>query len=127
MPGSPNLADAFRDLVSDIGLLIRQELKLVQAEASEKLGQAQSGLVALAIGAIFAVCALMVFVQALVYGLSTVMAPWLAALVTGVFLASVALIALNYARTYLRPLNLAPRRTIQSIRRQTEEMREALQ
>ncbi len=127
MPGSPNLADAFRDLVSDIGLLIRQELKLVQAEASEKLGQAQNGLVALAVGAVFAVSALMVFVQALVYGLSTVMAPWLAALATGVFLASVALIALNYARSNLRPLNLAPRRTIQSLRRQTEEMKEALQ
>src|SRR3546814_13839240 len=78
-------------LVSDIGLLIRQELRLAQAETAEKLEQAQNGIYAVITGLLLAFCGLLILLQALVLGLSNHMPDWVAALPVGGVLALIAL------------------------------------
>src|SRR3546814_13871044 len=77
-------------LVSDIGLLIRQELRLAQAETAEQLEQAQNGIYAVITGLLLAFCGLLLLLPALVLGLSNHMPDWVAAPLVGGALAIIA-------------------------------------
>lgn len=101
-------------LVSDISLLVRQELRLAQAETSEKLEQAQSGLYAVITGLLAAFCALLILLQALVIGLTKVMPAWAASLAVGGVLALIALILVRQGAKNLQPRNLVPERTLRA-------------
>lgn len=101
-------------LVSDISLLVRQELRLAQAETAEKLEQAQNGIYAVVTGLLLAFCALLILLQALVIGLSNVMPAWAASLVVGVVVALVALILVRQGAKNLQPRNLIPERTLRA-------------
>ena len=52
------------ELVGDIGDLLRHELRLAQAEVSEKVSRLQVGLVSVALGLICALCAMLILLQA---------------------------------------------------------------
>jgi len=101
-------------LVSDISLLVRQELRLAQAETAEKLEQAQSGIYAVVTGLLLAFCALLILLQALVIGLSNVMPAWAASLVVGGVVAVIALILVRQGAKNLQPRNLIPERTLRA-------------
>lgn len=117
--------DTVRALFADASLLIRQEIRLAKAEAEEKIEQAQSGIVSIAASLIFALVALMVLVQALVVALGNIMQPSLAALSVGLVLAVIALLFMAKGKRDLKPKNLAPRRTLKSVRENAEKIREA--
>src|SRR3546814_3525956 len=82
-------------LIGDLGHLVRQELRLAQAETSEKLQQAQTGIYAVVTGLLIAFCALLILLQALVIALSEIMPAWAASLSVGVVLALVAFILIR--------------------------------
>lgn len=111
---SSSVGDLMRGLMSDVTLLFRQEVRLAQAEVSEKLDQAQNGLYAVVTGLLVAFCALLILLQALVIALSAVLPPWAASLVVGVFLAVIALILIRVGSRNLRPSNLIPERTLRA-------------
>src|SRR3546814_8570913 len=90
-------------LVSDIGLLIRQELRLAQAETAEKLEQAQNGIYAVITGLLLAFCGLLILLQALVLGLSNHMPDWVAALLVGGVLAIIAFVLIHQGAKNLKP------------------------
>ncbi len=104
------------ELVQDIGRLVRQELRLAQAEISEKASQARSGLYAVIAGLFLAFCALLVLVQAVVLALGGVMPLWLAAVLVGLVLAAAAAILLIRGRDNLKARNLLPERTLRVAR-----------
>ena len=99
----------FSELVSEITNLIRQELRLAQAEASEKVTQAQRGAVTLVAGLLIAFVALIILAQALVLGLSNVVEPWLASVIVGVVLAIVGFALVKGGQSSLKPENLPGR------------------
>lgn len=101
-------------LVSDLGQLVRQELRLAQAETSEKLEQAQSGIYTVVTGLLLAFCGLLILLQALVIGLSKVMPPWAASLVVGGVLALIAFVLIRQGSKNLKPRNLVPERTLRA-------------
>lgn len=101
-------------LVGDIGQLVRQELRLVQAETSEKIEQAQTGMYAVVTGLLLAFCGLLILLQALVIGLSNVMPAWAASLIVGVVLALIAFVLIRQGAKNLRPANLVPERTLRA-------------
>ncbi|HEY9537252.1 MAG TPA: phage holin family protein [Kiloniellaceae bacterium] len=101
-------------LVSDIGLLIRQELRLAQAETAEKLEQAQNGIYAVITGLLLAFCGLLILLQALVLGLSNHMPDWVAALLVGGVLAIIAFVLIHQGAKNLKPGNLIPERTLRA-------------
>ncbi|MBW8636679.1 phage holin family protein [Hoeflea sp. WL0058] len=119
-----NIIQTIRELIADATLLVRQEIDLAKAEAAEKFGQIQAGVAAVAAGSLIALVALLVLVQALVVALGNIMPPALAALVVGVVLALIAFVLVMNGANQLKPENLAPKRTIRSVRENAEKMKE---
>ena len=104
------------DLIADASTLFRQEIRLAQAEGTEKITQAAIGAVAILGGLLVATCALLVLLQALVIALSQYMAPALAALVVGVVVALIAFVMIWQGKRNLSADKLMPQRTMQSLR-----------
>ncbi len=124
MNNNNSIIQTIRELIADATLLVRQEIDLAKAEAAEKLGQIQAGVAAVAVGLLIALTALLVLVQALVVALGNIMPPALAALIVGVVLALVAFVLVMNGANQLKPENLAPKRTIRSVRENAEKMKE---
>ncbi len=116
----PSLGALLSGLIQDLGQLMRQELRLAQAEASEKFKQAQNGVYAVVTGLLVAFCALLILLQALVIALSGVMPAWLAAVTVGLALAAVAFLLIAQGRRNLKARNLIPERTLRAARGGTE-------
>jgi hypothetical protein len=106
-----------RDLMHELTLLVRNEAELARAEISEKVSQAGFGVASLAIAAVVLLGGFIILLHAAVYGLALVWPQWLAALVIGGAVTLIGLLLLLAARRKLRPQNLAPRRTTESIRK----------
>jgi hypothetical protein len=105
-----------KELIGELGQLIRQELRLAQAEASEKVSQAQNGVIALIVGLLFAFSALLILLQAVVVALATVMPAWLASVIVGLVVAVIAFILVRQGQSNLNPVNLVPERTLNAMR-----------
>jgi len=115
-----SIGDLLSGLVHDLGQLVRQELRLAQAEVSEKLQQAQNGIDAVTTGLLVAFCALLILLQAVVIALSNVMPAWLASVAVGGVLALVALLLIRQGRKNLQARNLIPQRTLRAARSSSE-------
>jgi len=111
----PSLGRLVSELVGDLGRLVRQELRLAGAEASEKMAQAERGLYAIAFGFVASLCALMFLFQAVVTALTEVLPPWLASSLVGLGFAVLAIALLRHGRRSLTARNLLPRRTLRSL------------
>lgn len=120
----PSFKSLLKELVDDIGRLVRQELRLAQAEASEKVNQIQTGIIAIVAGLLLAFSALLVLLQALVIALSNAMAPWLAAVIVSVGVGIVALILVKQGQSNLKTANLTPSRTINSLQSDKDLVKE---
>lgn len=111
---SSSVGDLLRGLMTDVTLLLRQEVRLAQAEVSEKLEQAQSGIYAVVTGLLVAFCALLILLQAVVIALSNVLPAWAASLAVGVVLAIIAFVLIRVGSRNLRPSSLVPERTLRA-------------
>ena len=116
----PSLSQLVTELIGDLGQLVRQELRLAQAEMSERLRQAQNGLYAVVTGLLVAFCALLILLQAMVIALSNVLPPWLAAISVGVVLALFAFALIRQGRENLRARSLVPERSLRAGRRDSQ-------
>ena len=111
-----SVATLLSDLARDFSLLIRQEVALAKAEASEKVGQLGMGVGMMAAGGFVAFAGLIVLMFAGVYALSLVMEPWQAALIVGGVVTLLGLAVVFVGKSKLRADKLTPQRTIQSIK-----------
>jgi uncharacterized membrane protein YqjE len=121
-----SFVDNVKSLTRDTADLVTAEIRLARAEMSEKIDQAQSGLIAILAGLLISFVAVMVLVQALVVALANFMPAEIAALAVGGSLLMVGLIVLNTGTRHLKPENMAPKRTIRAARKAGERVREAL-
>jgi uncharacterized membrane protein YqjE len=112
------------NLIEGVSGLVRQELRLAQAETSEKVARLTGGLIAVVAGLLVGTCAILILLQALVLVLSDYMTPAQAALVVGAGLAVIAAVVIYMGRKALSIESLAPRRTIRSLREDTEMVME---
>lgn len=116
MHNDQSLRAILKDLIDEVSRLIRQELRLAQAESAEKLNQVQSGLISVVAGLLLAFAALLVLMQALVIALANIVPPWLASVIVGLVVAIFAFTFVKRGQSNLKVVNLAPERTLQSIR-----------
>ncbi len=116
----------FGDLMQETTSLIHNEAQLIKSEISQKVSQVESGASSLAIGGAVGVVALLVLVEAAVFGLSaaTGWAWWLSALIVGGVLATVAMAMLASGRKRLRAQSLAPHTSAASVQKDAQLMRE---
>ena len=106
------------ELIDRTATLIRQELRLAQAEGSEKVSQASRGAIAILAGLLVASAALLILLQALVIALAefTTLPASVAALIVGLVVAAIAFVLIRTGQSSLSPSNLTPERTLRTLR-----------
>lgn len=124
-----------RGLVSDVTNLVRNEVALAKAEASEKLDHAISGVETLLVGTVFAIGAVGVLLTALVAGLSAIFVQWgmqdtsataLSAAIVGLVFAAIGWALIASGLHALRARNLKMDRTASSVRRDVGVVKEKI-
>jgi predicted phage tail protein len=124
--GQGSLTRLFSALTRETANLFRQEIALAKTEVAEKVGQARSGLIATVAGALVLFVALQALVAAAVLGLANALSPWLAALIIGIVIAVIGAGVLAKGISSLKGENLAPKRTMDSLRANTRWAKEQL-
>jgi hypothetical protein len=120
-----SLKDLIGDLTNSVSTLFRKEIELARAETSEKVNQAAVAAGSIAAGGILALAALIVLLQALVIALTELgLAPALSALIVGGVVAGVAFALIYKGTNNLKAGSLAPNRTVDSLRRDAEMVKE---
>jgi hypothetical protein len=115
------LGEALRDTTD----LARKELALFKTELSENVRTLLIGIGMIAGAAIFAVAAIILFTEALVKWLATIVgSEALAALIVGSAMAVVAIGLVMYGRSTISAASLAPTRSVRSIQRDTQVLSE---
>ena len=129
--GRPSLGSLFGKLFRETTSLVQEEAELAKAELSEKLLQAASGATMLAVGGaiVYAgfLALLVAATNALILLLPAEYAIWLAPLIVGVVVMLVGFVLLANGRSDLKARNLTPSRTMQSLRRDGELVKEHVQ
>jgi VIT1/CCC1 family predicted Fe2+/Mn2+ transporter len=118
------LSELLRDLIDQISRVLRHEIGLAKAEMSEKVSQAGSAVGMLAVSLMLAIGAVVILLTSAVFALSSVMEPWLAALLVGGIAAAIAAALAAKGLANLKARNLAPTRTIDSLREDLEFVKE---
>ena len=104
------------DLLVQFTVLVRKEGELARTEMSEKVSSLGSGLVMVVIGAVLAMPALVILLQAAVAGLETTgLAPYWSALAIGGAVFIIGLIVLSVGVGRLNPKRLVPGKTIRQL------------
>lgn len=113
-----SIGELFGQLSQDMTLLFRQELQLARAEMSEKISQVTSNLVSVVAGGFVAYVGALALVAALILGLHDVLgiSPWVSALIVGGIFAVAGYVLLNRGLKELKRVDLAPRRTVETLK-----------
>lgn len=120
------LGEILGDVVQDLGALVQEEVALAKAEVRQTVGKVAADSVLAVLGGGFIFVALFALVAALILGLATALAPWLAALIVGIALLLVGVILLMMGINRLKRVSVVPERTVRTVREDIEEVRERL-
>lgn len=122
---SRSVGTLLRDLADNVSALVRQEMLLARTEAQEKVQQTVIAIMAMVAGALIGFAALIVLLDALVYGLTEAgVERWLAALIVGVVVALIGFILVRKGQKDLSATRLAPDRTAANVRKDLQLVKE---
>lgn len=121
---SRSIPELLRDLANDVTRLIRNEIGLARAETTEGLSRMAAGAAMMAVGAILGLAALIILLDAMVYGLANHMPAWLAAVIVGGVVALIGFIMVRKGQNDLSAAQLAPRRTAEQVGRDAQLVKE---
>jgi hypothetical protein len=115
------------ELARETTALVSQEMALARVEIGEKVDRATSGVTSLAVGGAVTYAGLLVLLAAAVAGLDGLLQNLpLSALIVGAVVVLVGAALLFRGRRNLSAERLAPRRTVESLRRDTDLAREQM-
>jgi hypothetical protein len=104
------------DILGDLHVIVRGEVRLAKAELREELGKAKRGAALVTAGGLVLIAALGCFLLAAIYGLATIWPLWAAALAVGGATAVVgAMLALS-GKKQIGNVELPPQKTAASVR-----------
>jgi Flp pilus assembly protein TadB len=104
------------DIAGNLQEIIRSEFRLSAAEIIDEANKAAKPAATLGTGIVFAIYALGFLLLAIVYALSTVMAPWLAALLVTALAGLPAMVLIYSGRERLKKVKVAPEKAIASVK-----------
>lgn len=120
-----SLGELFAELAQETSTLVRQEVELARAELGQKAGQIGRDIASLVVGGAVAYTGLLAIVAAVIVALAEAGLPWwLSALLVGVVIAGVGVAMVMRARTSLQQADLAPRRTVETLKEDREWAKE---
>jgi putative superfamily III holin-X len=122
------IGDLIGDLAGQAGTLVRREIDLARSEVVSGLGQAGRGVGLAGLGGALIHAGFLAVLAAVVLGLIQAgMDPWLAALVVGALVIGTGFVVASIGVKEVQTTEMAPRRTVASIRRDVEFVREQIQ
>jgi hypothetical protein len=121
-----SIGELFGQLTQDMTLLFRQELQLARTEMSDKVSHVTSNLVSVLAGGFVAYIGGLALVAALILGLHELanISPWVSALIVGALFAIAGYVMLNRGLKELKRVDLAPRRTVESLKEDVQWAKE---
>ena len=123
-----SLVGLFSDLWRETNTLVHNEAELIKAEISEKVSQITTGAAAVAVGGAIAFAGFIVLLFAAVGALQLMMQTehdiWLAPLIVGLVVTIIGYIALAKGRSQMTAENLKPERSMESLRRDAQLVKE---
>ena len=124
-PDTRSVPTLVGDLVQQVTTLVQTEGRLLRAELSNKITQAENGAMAIVAGAICLLAALLVLLQALVIAVAELGlgAGW-ASLIVGAVIAIIGAVLVKSGTSSLAPSNLTPERTQEQLSRDAQVARE---
>jgi hypothetical protein len=116
-----SLGELFSDLARETGTLVRQEVELAKTEMTQKATRVGKDVGFLAAGGAVAYAGFLSILAAIAIGLGQLGVPWwLATLLVGVVVAAVGAVLVQRGLNALRQENLAPQRTVTTIKEDVE-------
>ncbi len=122
-----SLGDLFSDLSRETTTLVRQEVQLAKTELTQSATEVARGIGMLVAGGAVAYAGLLFLLLAIVFGLIEAgWDAWLSALAVGVVVVAIGAVLVLRARESLKPANLAPRRTVETLKEDQEWAKEQI-
>lgn len=120
-----SLGQLFADFSRQMSTLVRQEIALARAEVTARATSAGRGVAMVGAGGALAYAGALAVVAAIVLLLIEAgVTPWLAALIVGVVVAAIGGALVMSGRTTIANTDLTPRRTIETLKDDTEWAKE---
>jgi uncharacterized membrane protein YqjE len=111
-----SISAVISDIVGDLHVIVRGEVRLAKAELREELAKAKRGVVLLVAGSLVLVAAFGCLLLAAIYGLATIWPPWAAALAVGGGAALVGAVLALGGKKQISDVELPPQKTAASVR-----------
>lgn len=118
-----SIGGLLKQLAREIPMLFTKELALAKAEMRENLRATKAGMAAVATGGAVMLAGLIILLMAGVYGLSTVLAPWLSALIVGAAALIIGWVMISAGKKKFEPGSLKPDHTIHSLQKDADAIR----
>lgn len=118
--GGASVGSLLRELAREVPALMTNELALAKSEMRENLQATKAGAGAVATGGVVALGGFLMLLLAAVYGLSTVLAPWLAALIVGAVVLVIGLGMVQAGKKKFEVRSLKPSHTIDSLHKDAD-------
>ena len=126
-PGNPehdnSVGGLLRQLTREVPSLFTKELALAKAELNESLRATKAGAASVATGGAVLLAGFIILLMSAVYFLSTMMEPWLAALIVGVVVVVIGMIMGSAGKKKFEAASFKPDRTIHSLQKDKEVVR----
>ena len=119
-----SVSDVLRDIFGNLQDIVRSEVQLAKVEFKTEGAQAAKAGKPLIAGAVLSFYAGGLLLLALVYGLSVVLQPWLAALSVGVLVSVLAAILISMGRARLRMVTPKPEKTIKTMKENVQWLKD---
>ena len=121
--GDASVIGLLRQLTHEVPALFTKELALAKAEMENSLGTLKAGIAAVAGGAIVLLAGFIVLLMAAVYGLSTVLEPWAAALIVGGIVVVIGFVMIQAGKKQFEPSHFKPDRTLNALDKDQQTLR----
>ncbi len=121
--GDVSVIGLLRQLTHEVPALFSKELALAKAEMEHNITTLKAGVAAVAGGAIVLLAGFIVLLMAAVYGLSTVLQPWAAALIVGGIVVVIGFVMVQAGKKQFEASNLRPDRTLNALDKDQQTLR----
>ncbi|EJL03026.1 MULTISPECIES: phage holin family protein [Pseudomonas] len=118
-----SVAGLLKQLSREVPSLFTKELALAKAEIQASVNTLKAGVAGVAGGAIVLLAGFVILLMAVVYGLSTMMQPWLAALIVGAVTMIIGFVMVQSGKKQFEPSHFKPDRTLDALNKDQEALR----
>jgi hypothetical protein len=110
------LGNVLQDIIKHIEETIRSEIRLAKAELTQEGVSAARAAALWIAGGVLGLYAVGLLLLTVVYGLATVLAPWLSSLLVAVLVAIAAIVLIKSGSKRMKQVHVKPERTITSVK-----------